>query len=331
VWGFLRKAVGGDADVSGASIAVGAFGKIPAMGDFVRVGAVTTSPSFEGWLEAGMAFGEAKHGAAWPSVYDAGAIHAFIYKAPDQAREVYVTVGLVKPSHDRVSRRFPIVIFAQIPERVALAVPHMLPLVMGEFLDGATLIAIDSAGITTAAELASRVAQLPTPTFGPHVAREYDDWARTTPSSHAAAVVYGEWRSERFDETIGMIASTIGPSRGKENPSNPLSVRLPLGAGGPAAATFWLDVVRRVARWKATIPTAFWCFDGKTGTVLVQLGKTPASSLTELWAPTTDNEHLVDLTDGGPFTGARLAMLRGRGAPSDPNIVALLEALARGI
>ena len=42
--------------------------------------------------------------------------------------------------------------------------------------------------------------------------------------------------------------------------------------------------------------TCFWCFDGESGCAIVQLGDTPASTLTELWSPDTNSDYLCDLT-----------------------------------
>ena len=60
---------------------VGAFGKVPQMAHFLRTG-TKPLPAFETWLEAGMAWGEKKHAANWPTVYAAGASHSFVYRRP---------------------------------------------------------------------------------------------------------------------------------------------------------------------------------------------------------------------------------------------------------
>jgi type VI secretion system protein ImpM len=299
VWGFLKKS---EAPLAAA---IGAFGKIPKMGDFVRVGAVTSSPSFETWLESAMARGESRHQAAWPGIYGGGAIHAFVHKAQPIAKEAHVTVGLIRPSRDRVDRRFPLVVFAQVPDKLVAGSPHLIPLVIGDFLEAATAIAIDADAMTTSAELAARIAKLPPLTFDESAGRDYEAWTRGTRSESAWRVLYGEQGAESaFAAATASLREAIGPFRGKEYPATQLGIRLPLGVGGVAAAVFWLDVVRHVAQWKATIPSCFWSFDGTTGSILVQLGKTPPSSLCELWAPDAANEQMYDLTkpvarDGG--------------------------------
>ena len=94
---------------------MGAFGKIPGMGDFLRV-RVHSEPmmSFEQWIEQAMGYGDAKRGQAWPGIYGGGNIHAFVYRAPRAARSMAVLAGIVKPSRDAVGRRFPLVVFSPV-------------------------------------------------------------------------------------------------------------------------------------------------------------------------------------------------------------------------
>ena len=66
VWNFLKGGPGQNGQVE-----LGAFGKIPSMGDFVRVGCKPLA-SFETWVESGMAQGEAKLKDRWPDVYAKG-------------------------------------------------------------------------------------------------------------------------------------------------------------------------------------------------------------------------------------------------------------------
>jgi type VI secretion system protein ImpM len=312
---------------SGAIHATGAFGKLPNLGDFVRVGAVATSPSFEAWLEAGMGWGDSRR-QDWQARYVGGKIHAFVFKGA----EGHLTTGVIKPSRDRVDRKFPLVVFAQLPERLPAA-PHLLPLFLGNFLDAGTQILIDAESFTTSAELASRITNLPPIEFD-GFAHDYYTWARQTSVASVCPALYGDQPIEKgvaalaacFDDVL----DAIGPGRGQESPTTSLGVRLPLGAGGSASATFWLDAVRRAARWTKYVPSCFWSFDGNSGSMLVQLGKTPPSSLAELWAPDPDSESICDLVTPKAASSHRMSTVGSRNVRGDASIADVLDALERG-
>ncbi len=274
-------------------VAVGAYGKVPKMGDFVRAGA-KPHPAFEQWLEAGMAAGEKKHAAAWPGVYGKGPIHAFVFKPP--VRDGGLLVGVLKPSHDSVGRKFPLVVFAQIGERDVSPYPHLLPLLLGDFLESATAASVDANAVTSASEYQERIARVALPSvYTDAVATEYDAWTRSTPVSVAWAAIYGSAESDAPLGALKAIREALGPFGERENLTTPLAVRLRLGSAGIAAAVFWLDIVRRVARWRATTPTCFWSFDGDDGSILIQLGQVTPSALAELWSPDPDSDHVVNL------------------------------------
>jgi type VI secretion system protein ImpM len=275
-------------------IAVGAYGKVPKMGDFVRVG-TKPAPSFEQWLEAGMAAGEKKHAAAWPQVYGKGKPHAFVYRPP--VRDGGLLVGVLKPSHDTVGRKFPLVVFAQIPERDVAGSAHLLPLLLGDFLESATSASDDGSNVTSASEYQERINKVALPRLGfEGASADYDNWARSTDVGVAWRAIYGSEDADAALVALKSIREALAPFGEAENLTTPLSVRLRLGSGGIAAAAFWLDIVRRTARWRTTTPTAFWSFDGDEGSILIQLGNVPPSSLPELWQADLDSDHVCNLT-----------------------------------
>jgi len=147
--------------------------------------------------------------------------------------------------------------------------------------------------------------------------------------------IYGDPESEAGLVALRSIREAIGPFVDQENPTTPLSLRLPLGGGGVAAAAFWIDVTRRVAKWRGTMPTAFWSFDGRAGTVLIQLGSTPATSFVELWKPDRDSDSVFDLV-GATSMDQRSQLiaafprdLGARLARGDSTVGDILELLSR--
>ena len=85
----------------------GAFGKMPAVGDFFRLGppAGFVEP-WDGWVQQAMLTGQAAHGPGWDGLYMQAPIWRFTL-APGLAGPQAV-LGVVMPSVDRVGRRFPL-------------------------------------------------------------------------------------------------------------------------------------------------------------------------------------------------------------------------------
>lgn len=280
------------------ALQVAVFGKVPRMGDFLRVGSGgPAGEALEQFVEQGLGYAESKRGQGWPSVYSAGATYAFLFRPPRSSSVRDALVGVIKPSGDSVGRRFPLVVYAPVVPRSTSPWPHVLPIALGDFLDAAANLLIQADTVTGIGEMQQvlRYIAYPNLSSGDQAAQEYDGWASGTPLVHAWNVVYGG-EVMSAPRAIHTITEAVAPFRGVEFPATKLGLRLPLGPGGIAAATFWLDTVRRIARTPNEVRTCFWCFDGSSGCAIVQLGDTPASTLTELWSPDADSEYLCDLT-----------------------------------
>jgi len=278
---------------------VAVFGKTPRMGDFLRVGAGgPAGEALEQWVEQGLALAEAKRGNAWASIYSAGATYAFVFRPPRGSSAREALVGVIKPSVDAVGRRFPLVVYAPALPRTAVPWPHVLPIALGDFFDAAANLLLEADSVTGVADMQAALRRVPVPLLADadRSAQEYDAWAATTLLGHAWSVVYGGEQAMSAPRAVHTISEAVAPFRGEEAPGTKLGLRLPLGPGGVAAATFWLDTVRRLARSPAEVRTSFWCFDGTSGCAIVQLGDTPASTLGELWSPDANSEYLCDLT-----------------------------------
>jgi type VI secretion system ImpM family protein len=313
------------------------FGKVPRMGDFVRVRANTEpTASFEGWIQEAVAYGEAKRTHQWPTIYGQGAIHAFVFRPPAKTKPTSVLAGVFRPSVDAVNRRFPLVIGASLDAVTVAPGPHLLPLVLGDFFEETTqaLMGLDVCASLQEFEARVTVVQPPRLDSAPARSREYEGWAMSTPQWMAWGTVYGQAESRQAIHAIQTIIDCFSTLRGVEPPTTPLSVRVPLGGGGVAAAAFWIDVVRRIARWRSTVPTFFLHFDGYKGWMLVQLGDTPHSSLLELFAPDPGSDHVCDLMGNATFDPDRIlarmppAIAQVLADPSRP-VGDLLNALAQ--
>jgi type VI secretion system ImpM family protein len=282
-----------------APVQVSAFGKIPRMGDFVRVGSRGgAGESLEQWVEQGLSLAESKRNPAWPVNFASGAPHAFIFRPPRASNVKDAIVGVIKPSKDAVGRRFPLVVWAPAIPRSSVPWPHILPMALGDFFDAAATLLFDADAMANASEMQTALAKIPPPHMADadRNAEEYEAWATTTPLEQAWNVVFGGGQTMSQVRAVHTISETVAPFRGAEGASTKVGLRLPLGPGGIAAAAFWLDTVRRLARSPSEVRTCFWSFDGATGTAIVQLGDTPGTTLAELWVPDTNSEYLCDLT-----------------------------------
>lgn len=276
---------------------IGAFGKLPTTGDFVRSG--TGAPltgELEQFLHGGV---DAFHQEACsPEVFDAGRTYGFLLR-PNDPRSPEAMVGLLAPSRDAVGRRFPFAVFDCIEQRQMFTPhAHLIPLAAGDFLEQA--LRLTGRYGLTGQDLPRELAALrPTERRIDSFVREYADWAMMTRLSSVWSAIFGHVQSPHALAALVGIAASVEPWRGTQHPPTSLSVRLPLGGGGTAAVVLWLDIVRRLSGWHDTIPTAFWHWSGHDGDILVQLGETPPSSFIELYRPDPDSELVYDLVPRG--------------------------------
>ena len=92
--------------------AFGAFGKMPALGDFFRLGvAPDFAPPWDGWLQATLLTAAQVLGDRFEDCYMSAPIWRFAL--PPGVAGNQGLVGVLMPSIDRVGRRFPLTLLAQ--------------------------------------------------------------------------------------------------------------------------------------------------------------------------------------------------------------------------
>ena len=90
----------------------GAFGKMPALGDFFRLGAEREFVTpWDHWLQASLLQAQADLGAGFEAAYMSAPIWRFAL--PPSVAGTQGVVGVLMPSVDRVGRRFPLTLLAQ--------------------------------------------------------------------------------------------------------------------------------------------------------------------------------------------------------------------------
>ncbi len=279
--------------------APGLVGKHASRGDFLNLGNREHAfTSFDAFLTHNSEWAEQSAGSRWPEVYDAGGVQAFVYR-PTSGGRAAALVGALGPSSDRAGRRFPLSVAMPLFASAELrACPEVLPLVLESAWQASGEIVL-SLTADPDANVAERLEHLAAPAIELEEALDaYAEWTRSLPVEQLWALVFGDEPAVDPARALALITETVESCRGIEEPTTPLSLRLPLGLAGGAAVCFWLDWVRSIARWKATVPTFFWSHDGQQGAMILSLGVPPRSTLAELWLPTGERDEICDVARG---------------------------------
>ncbi|MBR0655416.1 type VI secretion system-associated protein TagF [Plastoroseomonas arctica] len=104
-------------ELSGAPLALGIYGKMPAHGDFVRRGLPSSFVApWDAWLAAGVAAAREQLDAGFAAVWDEAP--AWRFSLPAGVCGPDAVAGVMLPSEDTVGRRFPLTAAALLPPGV---------------------------------------------------------------------------------------------------------------------------------------------------------------------------------------------------------------------
>jgi len=283
--------------MTGSSLGLpGVFGKHPSRGDFLASG--NRAPEFtslDAFLTHNIEWAEAQGRPDWVQAYNSGSVQAFVHRANPQ-RGGTALVGVLAPSWDRAGRRFPLTVGVPLRASTALsASPEVLPIVLESCWQAASDLLL-----SFTSEISARVEVGHEPLCDPELdlgnaCEGYASWTRTMPSRELWGLIFGEGSPVDPVRVLSVVGRAIATCRGVEAPTTSLALRLPLGAAGGAALCFWLDLVSRVARWKATIPSFFWSHNGQEGSAVIALGNHPVCTLSEVWDPTGQRDPICDV------------------------------------
>ena len=288
--------------------AMGVFGKAPWRAEYIKIrwdGEPFTS--FDTWLTDNVEWAALHAGAAFAQASRGGTVNAFVFRPKNGQGAL---AGAIAASTDSAGRSFPLVVAAPLAGAGVdiAACPEVLPLVLEDFwqLASEVVVAVQAAGSVEHAASVSP-GDFTWPLGAPQAAEAYADWAASLPLGDLCTLVYGSEGLSMAAGVVRFIVEAVRPTRGVERPRTPLTLRLPLGAAGGAAVCFWVDLLRRAAAWRSTVPSFFWSHDGAAGTMLLHLGDAPRSTLADLWIPGTDRGELCDLTR--PLSSAQLGAM----------------------
>jgi type VI secretion system protein ImpM len=260
---------------------VGLFGKIPAQGDFLRLGPSAPAViAFDRWVQEGIDAAR-RAGTELPTepLY-------FLFRA-NGVREALI--GALARSSDAVGRTFPLAVYGFIDSSLLARAYPLVPGACASFLAAASDVLLDSAKLN-AQQLAERLASMPNPT------------AEETLSAEDArrAVLNGARVGDLADRLFGGVAggrqhyafrtflAACEPQRGKD--ADRPGVTLDCVVRSPVDRMLWLELGRRLLGWRETPPTLLW--GDSPPRLLLSLGPAPSSLLLYLTKPDHGGQKL---------------------------------------
>ena len=272
---------------------VGLFGKIPAQGDFLRLGGATPAVmAFDRWLQEGIDAGR-RAGTGLPAepLY-------FLFRTQG-LREALI--GALVPSGDSVGRTFPLAVYGFVDGSTLAERFSLVPAACANFLAAAVDLLGDAARLT-AADLGARLAQLPTPTAEDSVAAE--DMRRAVlngaRAGDLAERLFPGVPAGRAYYAFRTFASACEAVRGRD--TDRPGVTLDCVVRSPVDRLVWLELGRRLLGWREMPPSLLWA--DSPPRLLLSLGPAPSSLLlyltkpdhggAKLWPVATDRPEAIE-------------------------------------
>jgi type VI secretion system protein ImpM len=247
--------------------AVLAFGKIPAQGDFVRLGARSTTVDYlDTWLQEGLTELKRQRGSQ-PDDGEPRPVH-LIYSTPFAPE---VLVGALVMSRDRVGRRYPLLV-ARALHRSFLDVRHVpfWPVVWHRLLREAASLAVQAVTELDAARLAERLETLP-PLPDPAnetLQRAHAEALRRATAADFWTTLWGDDEAVAKYAVFSRLLESFRPGRRTAVPAFGLSFPTARNGAPLAAEAVWLDAVWRLLQRPTELPVLAWS-TGDTGGRLV--------------------------------------------------------------
>lgn len=251
--------------------AAGLFGKIPAHGDFVRVRAAdAVARALVLWLEEGS---EAAKRSGPPGGSEPV---RFLFRPPGAA---HALVGLLVASADKVGRRFPLALFAEVHGAELASTFPILPRVVAVFLDAATSLAAEASTLA-APEIAARVQRLPLPGPTEIAAATAEARVRATESGRdLLARLFGDAANGQRLYALHCFRTACRAVRGGEPTRDATVLDCPVRCD--LDQWVWLELARRGLGWQ--VPPSFFWAEPPQSRLLLSLGPAPASVFGALW------------------------------------------------
>ena len=267
---------------------------------------------------------------ARPSLAYPNSVGLFIYRGEATVDEIPARgiVGAWCASGDSAGRSYPIIVFGSYDYNLLVATGAALPIALWSLLSAAYDLATH-AQATPVDVFLERVSSIELPSLDdPEAAgAAYREWLATQPMKALWDASFGT-DSKRF-WVLQSMSAAIEPFKGQELPKTNLCLRLPIGAGDAYAAAVWMDITLRLAKWRHTLPNAFW---SPQRALLLHIGAPHVATYRELISPTSDANYVADLCSAprGFDATARgdLGALDALVARTDLSLATFLEGLS---
>ena len=292
---------------------IGAYGKLPRIGDFVSVRAkVEPAYGFQGWLARALDWADRRQLPGWPTVFDTRPPIAFVYRP--RPRNGGILVGAMWGSRDAVGRRHPFAVFTAVPDAEARAGAHLVPLATAAFVDQVSALQSTFESAASAAEVDAALAMLGPLVVDEPVARGYEAWLHEVLALDLWEALYRKRDAEGVEYAVQMIREALMPFQRMEDAATELAVRLPLAAKPAFEAAFWSDLVQRLGGTVRASPTMlFYTTPRVAGRGLyLALGDPHPSTLAEGTIGAGDSDLVCDLTTPSRESSSHLPVLGSR-------------------
>ncbi len=264
-----------------------AFGTAPLLSGFLL--GDQKSPlqtSFAQWVQEGIVYAMDRGGLEWRSGFARSDAVAFVFRAPTKAKTNSALVGVLAPSEDRFGRPFPFGVMTQMREATYAVAGAALPVAAERFVAEARGLCALAWTESSGSRLASLAERQAFPDYGECTQAECDLRAWELEKGivrKAWAVLFPEGGAKEAGRVLHALAETVVPMRGHGAVGTRRVLRVPLGSGGAAATSFWMEVVRALAGWTKAVPAAFWPADRADGDALLCLDDVQPAVFGQLW------------------------------------------------
>lgn len=269
-------------------IHIGAFGKLPLHGDFIRqTQGVRELDELDAWLQEGIYRSQQSIGDAWNSVFDALPAARFVFRSPTTGA---LLVGISTASQDRIGRRYPFMIAARVDGVPAGLTYAQLPLALAGFLDDAETVATTGHEGLDLPAFTARMQQLTATIDVAATERQFETWLAEHSTDQVFDMALPQSDAARRATLLEDISELLRP------PFPPkLLLHLPC-TGELGELGFWLDVVLRFLPTGELPSLLRWSKgDGRMRFVFDQLD---ARYFEPMFWPDRENDHAYDLAHG---------------------------------
>lgn len=292
------------------TLSVSYLGKIPTHGDFVRRHANGIAiRSMDEWFQKGLFMARTQLRGNLDSAYDTAGAYAFHFDTGTGA-----LVGVLRPSRDRVGRKFPFLVAKEM-ESLSGTDLSTVPVRFNDFCNQASsLVREATAGQVDYHRLSEHVNSLNL-RIGIEDEASIVQYLRQTSLTSFWTRLWGHPQDTRKYLVFKNLLDILAPLRNGIPAGYPLALRFPLVQDGQSRAYdvyAWLEICFRLLGHREIQPSFFWSRSEPDSTnrpqLLLTLRTPSPKALSLLLADDLGNDVLCDLEHLGEQSAANAAL-----------------------